>query len=386
MTAQILGSMPRRLLGVFYKLIFLLLALGGIVGMVFYGPLGVFHTQNVGANRFVVVPSGAGLKDIAYLMERENITSSSGFILATFLSQNRGKLKAGEYAVPVRVSAWDMAKLLASGKTVIRKLTVVEGTSVRQVIKALQENPILKGEITRIPKEGFILPETYLYFYGDDRQSILDKMEKNMHQFLLSLGNIERPLIKNMNDLVTLASLVEKETAMGAERPLVAGVYLNRLRINMPLQCDPTVIYALMHGEKLDRPLSKADLQVSSPYNTYKVKGLPPGPIACPGKAAILAVLNPARTQSLYFVANGQGGHAFADNLNDHNVNIRQWRAIQQGLRQEQVPLPVVNPESVPDVAAQKVVKTVHKRSMVKQKHPVAKKRRSKYPHRDSQH
>lgn len=377
MTAQILSSMPRRLLAIFYKLVFILFAFGCIAVLALFGPLGVFHTQDVGANRFVVVPCGAGLKDIAHLMERENITSSTGFILATFLSQNRGKLKAGEYAVPVRVSAWDMAKLLASGKTVIRKLTVVEGTSVRQVIKALQENPILKGEITRIPKEGFILPETYLYFYGDDRQLILDKMEKNMHQFLSSLGNVERPMIKNINDLVTLASLVEKETAMGAERPLVAGVYLNRLKINMPLQCDPTVIYALMQGEKLDRPLSKVDLQVSSPYNTYKVKGLPPGPIACPGKASILAVLNPAQTQSLYFVANGQGGHAFADNLNDHNVNVRQWRTIQQGLRQEQMS-PVAKPESAPDGVTQQTARTVHKKSKSVQKHPIVKKRRSK--------
>ncbi|CAO4838550.1 MAG: Endolytic murein transglycosylase [Holosporales bacterium] len=377
MDAQILSSMPQRLLTSFYKLVFLLFAFACIVGLALFGPLGIFHTQDVGANRFLVVPYGASLQDIGHLMERENITSATGFILATLLSQNRGKLKAGEYAVPVRVSAWDMAKILASGKTVVRKLTVVEGTSVRQIIKALQENPILKGEITRIPNEGFILPETYLYFYGDDRQSILDKMEKNMHQFLATLGNIQSPFIKNIHDLVTLASLVEKETAMGAERPLVAGVYLNRLKINMPLQCDPTVIYAIMQGEKLDRPLSKADLQSASPYNTYKVKGLPPGPIACPGKASILAVLNPAQTQSLYFVANGQGGHAFADNLNDHNVNVRQWRAIQQGLRQDQVPN-IVRKESVPDARPQQKTRTLHKKSKPIQKHTPIKKNRSK--------
>lgn len=372
MNAQILRSIPIRLVTTLYKFVFFIFVLGSIIGFILFGPSGVFHIKDVGPNRFIVVPYGASLWDIGHLMERENITSSTGFVLATVVSQNRGKLKAGEYAVPVSVSAWDMAKIIASGKTVIRKLTVVEGTSVRQIVRALQENPILKGEITRIPHEGFILPETYLYFYGDDRQAILDKMEKSMQQFLASLGNIERPFIKDINELLTLASLVEKETAMGAERPIVAGVYLNRLKINMPLQCDPTVIYALMQGEKLDRPLLKADLQIASAYNTYKVKGLPPGPIACPGKASILAVLNPAPTQSLYFVANGQGGHTFASNLNDHNVNVRQWRAIQQALRQEQIPVMAAPTPSIAPI--KKESPAMGKKAVSKQKHAASKK------------
>lgn len=325
--------------GLLKLMIFLTIGFFVIIFLLF-GPSGILHSRFIGDDRFIVIPYGSSLQEIGQLLDRENISSANSFMLATVLSGNRGKLKAGEYAVPTNVSPLQLAELIASGKTVTRKFTVVEGVSVAQIIQSLQENPVLKGEITRIPQEGHLMPDTYLYFYGDQRQVILDKMEKSMHTFLESLGDVyqQNPVIQNKKDLLTLASLVEKETALGAERPLVSSVYLNRLKINMPLQCDPTVIYAITQGKKLDRPLSKADLQIDSPYNTYRVKGLPQGPIACPGKESILAVLNPQPTQALYFVANGQGGHQFANNLNDHNVNVREWRSIQKQSRQEQLP------------------------------------------------
>lgn len=356
--------------GLLKLMIFLTISFFVVIFLLF-GPSGILHPRFIGDDRFIVIPFGSSLQEIGQMLDREDIASINSFMFATVLSGNRGKLKAGEYAVPTHISPWDLAELIASGKTVTRKFTVIEGASVSQIVQSIQENPVLKGEITKIPEEGNVMPDTYLYFYGDSRQAILDKMEKSMHTFLESLGDVYKtnPFIKNKKDLLTLASLVEKETALGAERPLVSSVYLNRLRINMPLQCDPTVIYAISQGKKLERPLTKADLQIDSPYNTYKVRGLPKGPIACPGKESILAVLSPHPTQALYFVANGQGGHQFASNLNDHNLNVRQWRSIQQKNRNEQMPKNQVEASTSPLIKKKPIVvhKKVHKQK--KKKH-----------------
>ncbi|CAO5676083.1 MAG: Endolytic murein transglycosylase [Holosporales bacterium] len=301
-----------------------------------FGPSGILKTLKNQEGRFVVIPKGSSLSTIAEILEKENIVPSNiSFMASAILSGNKGRLKPGEYAIPLETTPWDLANLIASGKTVIRKFTLIEGGSVNQVITALKEIPVLTGEITHIPQEGFLMPDTYLYSYGDNRQKILDQMENAMTRYLKEIHSVieQGETIKTKEDLITLASLVEKETALGAERPIVAAVYLNRLKINMPLQCDPTVIYSITKGEKLERPLTKNDLEIQSPYNTYKIKGLPKGAIGCPGKESIQAVLKPAETKALYFVANGKGGHAFAESLDDHNNNVKQWRLHKKNVR-----------------------------------------------------
>jgi UPF0755 protein len=328
---------------VFIKFLSLSLLIVGIFLYTLYGPVGILKSIHIGEGKFVVIPRGANLSKISDILEKEEVISAqSAFMASVFLSGNKGKLKSGEYALPLNATPWEIAELLASGKTVVRKLTIVEGSSVHQVIRAINEIPVLVGEITRVPEEGFLMPDTYLYAYGDDRQKILDQMETAMQDFLVTLNQYleNHQSIKNHKDLITLASLVEKETALGAERPVVAAVYLNRLKINMPLQCDPTVIYSLTKGEKLDRQLTKTDLNTDSPYNTYRVRGLPKGPIGCPGKASIRAVLNPSETKALYFVANGKGGHEFAENLFEHNNNVKQWRSFQRKQRNNEMPSP----------------------------------------------
>ncbi|MDP2194156.1 MAG: endolytic transglycosylase MltG, partial [Alphaproteobacteria bacterium] len=184
--------------------------------------------------------------------------------------------------------------------------------------------------IENVPPEGFVLPETYAYVYGESRQKILDRMKLSMDRFLASVQElvINHSYIQTPYELLTLASLVEKETGIASERPLIAGVFLNRLKLGMPLQCDPTVIYGITYGDKLERALTRQDLKTDTPYNTYTRKGLPQGPIACPGRSAILAVLYPQVSNYLYFVASGTGGHRFAESLSEHNKNVVLWRKV----------------------------------------------------------
>lgn len=299
----------------------------------FIGPAGILRENTFDYEKNIVIQKGLNLSQIAdYLYLEGIVPSANSFLIATLFSGNRKKIKHGEFLIPKTISPWQVSELLASGKTVIRKLTLVEGQSVKQAIRLLESNPFLKGAITRIPYEGTLLPETYQYQYGDDRQKIINKMEKNMYDFISDLQTNfpNHPLLEDKKSLLTLASLIEKETSLPEERKLVSGVYINRLSMNMPLQCDPTVIYAITQGEKLSRPLLKDDLKIDSPYNTYKYKGLPIGPIACPGKASILAALSPEKTEALYFVANGKGGHNFSNTLQQHNNSVQEWRQIKK--------------------------------------------------------
>ena len=222
-----------------------------------------------------------------------------------------------------------MEKLVA-GKTVVHRLTVTEGMTSAEVVAALNAAPDLAGEILKVPEEGSLLPETYHYALGDNRAVLIERMQRAMARLVDELWEARDPALAldDAQQAVVLASVVEKETALADEMPVVAGVFHNRLRQGMRLQADPTVIYALTGGKKpLGRALRRADLWVESPYNTYRNKGLPPGPIANPGRAALAAVLHPAETDALYFVADGSGGHAFAKTLDEHNRNVARWRA-----------------------------------------------------------
>ena len=224
----------------------------------------------------------------------------------------------------------DVIVKLQSGKTVVRRLTVPEGMTAAQLIQQLLTMEGLEGGIGRWPEDGALLPDTYNYSYGDSRQSILQRMAEAMDAYMQQRWSERSPsLVRTPREALTLASIVEKETAIAAERPQIAAVFLNRLKRGMRLQSDPTVVYGLTRGTGgLGRALSRTDLQSDSPFNTYIVQGLPPAPICNPGRASIDAVLFPAKTSDLYFVADGSGGHVFAETLEEHNRNVARWRKI----------------------------------------------------------
>jgi UPF0755 protein len=285
----------------------------------------------------VVIPRGSGLEAISLaLSDADVINRPLLFVaMAKVTGANRG-LKAGEYAFPAHVSIAEALRILQSGKTVVRRFTVPEGLTSSQIVTLLREEPALSGEIKDEPAEGSLLPETYHYSWGDSRTDLLKRMQAAMQTAIKTAWD-KRSLslpIDNQKQAMVLASIVEKETSVPQERARVAGVFINRLIANMRLQSDPTVVYALTQGTgSLGRPLNRADWKYESPYNTYLVDGLPPAPIANPGKASIEAVMNPEQHDFVYFVADGSGGHAFARTLAEHNRNVAHWRDVmkQQG-------------------------------------------------------
>lgn len=283
------------------------------------------------AARSVVIPPNTGLSRIAALLAGDGIVRSRlAFMLGAVLSGRQSALKAGEYRFPPRTSALETAALIASGKTVEHRLTIPEGLTCAEILALVKAAPALSGDTGPCPGEGELLPDTYFYRYGEKRTHLIARMRRAMAQDLAAAWAQRRPepMIKSRRQLLILASIIEKETARPAERARIAGVFLNRLRLGMPLQSDPTVIYALSEdGQKpFTGPLTHADLAVDSPYNTYRVKGLPPGPIDSPGTAALFAAARPADTADLYFVADGDGGHVFAKTLVEQNHNVAQYR------------------------------------------------------------
>jgi UPF0755 protein len=306
-----------------------------IAGIFFYcfGPYGIFSEGNRTEDIVIIIKPGTSSLDIAKQLSQKRILESPWpFFSAQYLHYPRRKLKAGEYLVEKSASPWEIIDQMASGRTVIRHFTVPEGLTVAQIVTVLKSTDSLSGQITAIPTEGALLPETYSYSYGDDRQQLLDRMYKAMNAVINELWPLRRSndsIIDSPETALILASIVEKETGVPRERKRIAGVFLNRLKVGMRLQADPTVIYAITKGTTtLNRGLTRKDLQVISPFNTYAVTGLPPHPIACPGRSAIEAVLVPEHTEDLYFVADGTGGHAFSKTLNDHNNHVKTWRQI----------------------------------------------------------
>lgn len=286
----------------------------------------------------VVIPRGSGMETIAHrLFEAGVIADPRILALGAKVTGQARRLKAGEFAFPAAVSPQGALDILESGVTVVRRVTVAEGLSSLEVVAVVNAAEGLEGEIEDVPLEGTLLPETYHYAYGDDRADIVARMRAEMDETVRTLWESRAPdlPIASPQEAVILASIVEKETGVADERPLVASVFVNRLNRGMRLQSDPTVAYGIAGGEGLDRPLTRADLKGETPYNTYVIPGLPPGPIANPGTAAIAAVLQPAETKYLYFVADGTGGHAFSETLAGHNRNVRAWRRHQRAKRAE---------------------------------------------------
>jgi UPF0755 protein len=275
-------------------------------------------------------------------LERAGIIDSPlWFNLTLLLDGNRGKLKRGEYLFKEHVSLRETEDVLISGKVVLHKVTIPEGLTSDQVVQRLRDNDVFVGDIKEIPREGSILPETYEFERGVSRVKILSTMETAQAKALDEIWKKRAPdlPIKSPGELVTLASIVEKETGKADERPHVAGVFINRLQKRMKLESDPTIVYGLVGGKgTLGHSISRSELQQATPYNTYIIEGLPPGPITNPGKAAMEAVANPLHTQDLFFVADGTGGHAFAETLDQHQKNVQRWRQIEKDAKDRLAP------------------------------------------------
>jgi UPF0755 protein len=279
---------------------------------------------------------------IADQLERAGVIDSAmWFNILTVLDGNRGALKRGEYAFKAGMSMNDIENELIAHHVIRYKITIPEGLTSEQVVDRLHEDSVLTGDIREPPREGSLMPDTYYFERGDTRVSILSRMAKIQAKTVDDVWKARSPdlPIKSPWEMVTLASIVEKETGKTEERPRVAGVFINRLDKHMRLDSDPTIVYGLVSGKgTLGRSITRADLNQSTPYNTYIIDGLPPGPICNPGKAALEAVAKPARSKDLYFVADGTGGHAFAETLDQHQKNVAHWRQIEKDVKDKLAP------------------------------------------------
>ncbi len=260
------------------------------------------------------------------------ISSEKIFRLGTRYSGNAQNLKLGEYKVPAFASMNEIMDIIVSGKSLVYQVTIPEGLTSFQVVARMNEEPLLTGEILEIPPEGSLAPNTYSVNKGDTRASLIRRMTLAQHKIITEAWALraEGLPLATFDDALTLASIIEKETGVNSERELVASVFINRLNLGMKLQTDPTVIYGVTKGKgNLGRGLRQSELRTKTEWNTYVIEGLPVTPIANPGKAAIEAALNPATTNFVFFVADGTGGHAFAETIGQHNKNVRAWRKIE---------------------------------------------------------
>jgi UPF0755 protein len=319
----------------------LLVAFGALFGVVW----GAHRLQQAGplpTDKVLYIQPGTDVADIvAQLQEEGMIDGPLLFNVALVVEGDRSKVKAGEYLIHRNASMREVMDTLVSGRQILHPVTIPEGLTSQQVVDKLRANDLLMGDIREIPPEGSLLPETYKIARGMPRADLIRLMQEDDRRLVAQIWANRSPelLLRSPYELVTLASIVEKETGKADERPHVASVFLNRLQKHMRLQSDPTIVYGIMAGRgSLGRPLTHADVEQSSPYNTYVIEGLPPGPIANPGRAALEAVANPSRTADLYFVADGTGGHVFAASLEEHNRNVARWRQIRKDAKDKAGP------------------------------------------------
>src|SRR5215472_12593524 len=285
--------------------------------------------------KMVNIPRGAGVRDIADILQREGVIDQPWvFIGGVWVRKARDELKYGEYLFPKQASLSDVINVITSGRVIQHQITVAEGLTSEQIVARLMEDEVLTGNIKEIPKEGSLLPETYNFTRGTSREQIIQRMQHEQHRLVQEIWERRSPdlPIETPEQLVTLASIVEKETSKPEERTRVAAVFVNRLKQRMKLQSDPTIIYGIVGGKgTLGRPISRADIELKTRYNTYVIDGLPPGPIANPGKASLEAAASPWRTKELFFVADGTGGHTFSETLDQHNKGVARLRQIEAG-------------------------------------------------------
>ena len=313
-----------------FAIVVILLALAGLAGAgVQYARRVYDRSGPLEVARAVVIPRGSPAQVAEALAAAGVIADPLAFRVAAALGVSGGPLHAGELAFPEKASLHEVFTVLRTARPVQHKLTIPEGLTAAQIARLVARADALTGDAP-VPPEGAILPQTYAYDYGATRASLFERASLAMQKALAQAWASRAPdlPLTSPADLLILASLVERETARPEERPHVAGVFLNRLKRGMKLQSDPTVVYAASNGAGLlERPLTHADLDIASPYNTYRIPALPPGPIASPGVAALEASARPDATADLYFVADGTGGHAFARTLEEHQRNVARWRA-----------------------------------------------------------
>jgi UPF0755 protein len=280
----------------------------------------------------VILRKGAGVSEIAADLQNAGVVRSAPLFLAAVQVTRAAKgLRAGEYAFPSRASLQQVIRRIRRGEVVHHRVTIPEGLTSKQAVDVLMHTDVLVGTVAP-PPEGSILPETYEVVRGEQRSAVLQRMSDARDRLLAALWGKRRSGLPfaDVNQAVTLASIVEKETAVDDERPKVAAVYINRLRKDMRLEADPTVIYGVGGGAPLGHGLRESELHTASPYNTYLNTGLPPGPIANPGRASLAAVMDPPDSRALFFVADGTGGHVFADTEAQHEKNVARWRIIEK--------------------------------------------------------
>ena len=280
----------------------------------------------------VVVKSGSGIRLVAKQLQKGGVVKSAdAFVNRARIFGASSTIKTGEFLIPAAASNADILSILTGGKTVQRMVTVPEGMPSIMIFDRLMANDMLTGTIP-VPAEGSILPDSYAFDKGETRAAVVLRMQAAMTQAMAGLWQKKSAdsVVKTQAEALTLASIVEKETSKKSELQTVAGVYSNRLKMGMMLQADPTIIYPMTKGKPLGRRIRQSEIAAVNEYNTYAMVGLPKGPIANPSRAAIEAVLNPAKTEALFFVADGEGGHVFANTLEEHNANVEKWYAIRR--------------------------------------------------------
>src|SRR2546421_1518997 len=319
-----------------------------LVGMIGAGAAYYYGRQKLEApgplqeDKVVNVPARAGMADIADVLQREGVIDNNrwAFIGAVLAMKARSELKPGEYSFQKRASLRDVIGTIVEGKVVQHSVTIPEGLTSEQIVARLSDNDIFAGSVREVPREGTLLPETYKFPRGTTRDQVIQRMQQAQKRALAEIWERRSPDVplKSPDQLVTLASIVEKETGKPDERSRVAAVFVNRLRQKIKLQSDPTIIYGLVGGKgTLGRPIKRSEISQPSPYNTYVIDGLPPGPISNPGRASLEATANPARTRDLYFVADGTGGHAFTETYDQHQKNVAKLRTMEKQIQNDTV-------------------------------------------------
>lgn len=320
----------------------LLIGMLGIGGVLVYGKQKIEAPGPLQEEKIVNIPSRAGMNDIADILQREGVIDDSrwAFIGSVFALKARADLKPGEYAFQKHASLREVIGTIVDGKVVQHPVTIPEGLTSEQIAARISENEIFSGTLREIPREGTLLPETYKFPRGTSRDQVIQRMQQTQKRVLAEIWERRASDVpaKTPEQLVTLASIIEKETGKADERSRVAAVFANRLKQKMKLQSDPTIIYGLVGGKgTLGRPIKRSEIMHASPYNTYVIDGLPPGPIANPGRASLEAAANPARTRDLFFVADGSGGHSFTETYEQHQKNVARLRAMEKQIQNDAV-------------------------------------------------
>jgi UPF0755 protein len=321
----------------FFTILCLLLIVG--VGALVVGKQRFDARGPLSEDKVVSIPRSYGIRDIADLLVREGVIDQPMiFIGGVLVLKARDELKAGEYQFAKESSLHDVINTIIENKVVLHQISIPEGLTSEQIVQRLLDTDILTGNIREMPREGSLLPESYRFARGTPREQVIQRMQSAQRRMVQEIWDHRAPglPLTTADQLVTMASIIEKETGRQEERTRVAAVFVNRLKQKIKLQSDPTIIYGLVGGKgTLGRPILESEIRQPTPYNTYVIEGLPPGPIDNPGRASLEAAANPARTKEIFFVADGAGGHVFAESYDQHQKNVDRLRGIERQQRNE---------------------------------------------------